>query len=72
MALNLSLISNKAPSLCSVICSEINTASITNIRQLYFIGKRFYNLLHKHVSGLLCLLLCHKLRGKYKQLLINL
>ena len=34
LELNVSLISNKAPNLHSVICSEMNIASITNKRQL--------------------------------------
>ena len=34
LKLNVSLISNKAPNLYSVICSEINTASNTNKRLL--------------------------------------
>ena len=35
LELNVSLISNKAPNLRSVICSEIKTASITNKRLRY-------------------------------------
>ena len=34
LELNVALISNKAPNLHSVICSETNTASITNKRLL--------------------------------------
>ena len=34
LEINVSLISNKAPNLHSVICSEMNTASITNKRLL--------------------------------------
>ena len=42
MTLNLSLISKKAPSLCFVICFEINTTSITNTAQLQN-GRVSYN-----------------------------
>ena len=64
LRLNLSLVSNKAPKLHSVICFEINTASITNNRsnhQKCFVKetvlKNFAKFTEKHLRQTACS--CH-------------
>ena len=78
LVLNVSLISNKAPKLHSVICSEVNTASITEHyckgdgvvisslflwKLLLFIAKKIYNVLCNFVCDILCLKLLESINS---------
>ena len=78
LMLNVSLISNKAPKLHSVICSEVNTASITEHycqvdgvvisslflwKLLLFIAKKIYKVLCNFVCDLLCLKLLESINS---------
>ena len=81
LKLNLLLISNKAPNLFSVICSEINAASITNITLLQnergsyrfkFYLKNAMLWEKDFTSYYINLLECFKSLGKCRQPLISL